>query len=238
MDFVGLPVYSWGCAEGHASGWPLDHGRSHVLVARTMSPERLAVIRTYCGSPSSSDQIELELVRHDPSTGGVDLADLERKLSPRTSRGALRQPFVPRHDRAARGRDRRARPRPRSGGRSSASTGLARDPRTARSYGAGHRRRQHAAARRAHVGRRRRPAGSSPRETIHSYAHEYPTLLLSISETVAGEHGFGIALFEQTSTAVARRATTDGQLGLSLGRRERRVHGGSWGPRASRSSVG
>ena len=31
------------------------------------------------------------------------------------------------------------------------------------------------------------------------YAHEYPTLLLSISETVAGEHGFGIALFEQTS---------------------------------------
>ena len=21
MDFVGLPVYSWGCAEGHASGW-------------------------------------------------------------------------------------------------------------------------------------------------------------------------------------------------------------------------
>ena len=31
------------------------------------------------------------------------------------------------------------------------------------------------------------------------YAHEYPTLLLSISETIAGEHGFGIALFEQTS---------------------------------------
>jgi len=31
------------------------------------------------------------------------------------------------------------------------------------------------------------------------YAHQYPTLLLSISETVAGEHGFGIALFEQTS---------------------------------------
>jgi glycine dehydrogenase subunit 1 len=31
------------------------------------------------------------------------------------------------------------------------------------------------------------------------YAREYPTLLLSIAETVAGEHGFGIALFEQTS---------------------------------------
>ena len=30
-------------------------------------------------------------------------------------------------------------------------------------------------------------------------AREYPTLLLSIAETVAGEHGFGIALFEQTS---------------------------------------
>ena len=31
------------------------------------------------------------------------------------------------------------------------------------------------------------------------YAREYPTLLLSIAETVAGEHGFGISLFEQTS---------------------------------------
>ena len=52
MEFVGLPVYSWGCAEGHAIRMAARlTGRSHVLVPATMSPERLAVIRTYCGSP-------------------------------------------------------------------------------------------------------------------------------------------------------------------------------------------
>ncbi len=86
MEFVGLPVYSWGCAEGHAIRMAARlTGRSHVLVPATMSPERLAVIRTYCGSPELTGHVEVELVGHDAETGGLDLDDLRAKLSSRTA---------------------------------------------------------------------------------------------------------------------------------------------------------
>ena len=86
MDFVGLPVYSWGCAAGFAVRMAARlTGRLHVLVPDTTSPERLAVIRTYCAAAEASRQIEIELVAHDPVTGGVDLDDLEQRLSSRTA---------------------------------------------------------------------------------------------------------------------------------------------------------
>ena len=66
MDFVGLPVYSWGCAAGHAVRMAARlTGRSQVLVPDTISPERLAVIRTYCGAAELPGRIEIELVGHD-----------------------------------------------------------------------------------------------------------------------------------------------------------------------------
>ncbi len=53
MDFVGLPLYSWGAAAGHAFRMAARlTGRSRVLAPSAMDPERLAVIRTYCGSPA------------------------------------------------------------------------------------------------------------------------------------------------------------------------------------------
>ena len=51
LDFVGLPVYSWGCAAGHALRMAARlTGRSTVLVPRALDPERMAVIANYCGN--------------------------------------------------------------------------------------------------------------------------------------------------------------------------------------------
>ena len=86
MEVVSLPVYSWGCAAGHAIRMASRiTGRSEVLLPRFGDPERLSVIRTYCEPPEMARHIELVLVEGDPATGLLDLADLRRKLSPRTA---------------------------------------------------------------------------------------------------------------------------------------------------------
>ena len=49
LDLVALPVYSWGCAAGHAIRMAARlTGRSKVLVPRYLDPERRAVIANYC----------------------------------------------------------------------------------------------------------------------------------------------------------------------------------------------
>jgi glycine dehydrogenase subunit 1 len=86
MEFVGLPVYSWGCAAGHAIRMAARlTGRRQVLVPAQIDPERLSVIRNYCEPPEMASHIELVIVRNDPSTGLVDQADLAAKLSVRTA---------------------------------------------------------------------------------------------------------------------------------------------------------
>jgi len=86
MEVVQLPVYSWGCAAGHAMRMASRlTGRGEVLVPRYLDPERLSVIRNYCEPREMSRHIDVVLVDHDPSTGGLDLADLKRKLSARTA---------------------------------------------------------------------------------------------------------------------------------------------------------
>ncbi len=83
MEVVQLPVYSWGCAAGHAIRMAARiTGRRKVLVPRLCDPERLAVIRTYCEPAAMAGHIEVVLVEPDPATGGLDLADLEAKLGP------------------------------------------------------------------------------------------------------------------------------------------------------------
>ncbi len=200
MDFVGLPVYSWGCAAGHAVRMAARlTGRSHVLVPDTISPERLAVIRTYCGAAELPGQIEVELRRARRRRGRHRRRRSRAPaLGPHRGR-ALRQPLVPRGHRAARRRDRGARAAVTAPRRSSASTrsrsaSSRRRPTTARTSSSAARSRSACTCRAAAA-----PAASSRRATSRRYAHQYPTLLLSISETIAGERGFGIALFEQTS---------------------------------------
>jgi glycine dehydrogenase subunit 1 len=199
MDFVGLPVYSWGCAAGHAVRMAARlTGRSHVLVPDTISPERLAVIRTYCGASELPGQIELELVGHDADTGGVDLADLERRLSARTAAVLFDNPSF------LGGIEQRAAEIAALARRSGAETIVGVDPISLGvlappcDYGAdivvgstqplG-----------VHMSCGGGAGGFIATRDEPRYAHEFPTLLLSISETVAGEHGFGMALFEQTS---------------------------------------
>ena len=199
MEFVGLPVYSWGCAEGHAIRMAARlTDRSHVLVPRRTSPERLAVIRTYCGSSELPGSIEVELVEHDSATGGLDVDDLRAKLSPRTAAVLFENPgYLGTLERNAAEIAFLAR---RSGaetivGVDPISLGIVAPP---SDYGAdivvgsvqplG-----------VHMSCGGGAGGFIATRDEERYASEYPTLNLSIAETVAGEVGFGMALFHQTS---------------------------------------
>ncbi|MBS1883990.1 MAG: aminomethyl-transferring glycine dehydrogenase subunit GcvPA [Actinobacteria bacterium] len=82
LDFVGLPVYSYGCASGHAIRMAARlTGRREVLVPRSLDPERLAVIRNYCEPAEMADHIAIVPLEVDWETGLIDLDDLEGKLS-------------------------------------------------------------------------------------------------------------------------------------------------------------
>ena len=71
MDFVGLPVYSFGCAAGHAIRMAVRlSGRREVLVPASLDPERLAVIRSYCGPEGLPNRIVLVPVAEDPRPAG------------------------------------------------------------------------------------------------------------------------------------------------------------------------
>jgi glycine dehydrogenase subunit 1 len=86
MEVVQLPVYSWGCAAGHAIRMAARMtGRAEVLVPELISPERLSVIRNYCEPVEMTRHIAVVTVHHDPVSGRLDLADLEAKISSRTA---------------------------------------------------------------------------------------------------------------------------------------------------------
>lgn len=199
MEFVGLPVYSWGAAAGHAVRMAARlTGRAHVLVPSTISPERLAVIRTLCGSPELADSIEVELAGFDPDTGGIDLDDLRAKLSPRTAAVLFDNPsflggIEPNAaEIAALAREHGAET---IVGVDPSSLGILAPP---SAYGAdivvgttqplG-----------VHMSCGGGAGGFIATRDDERYAHQYPTLILSIARTIAGEHGFGMSLFEQTS---------------------------------------
>ncbi|MBS1301479.1 aminomethyl-transferring glycine dehydrogenase subunit GcvPA [Loktanella sp. SALINAS62] len=81
LDVVQLPVYSWGCAIGHAVRMATRMtGRTKVLMPRLSDPERLSVIRTYCQPTEMDGSIDVVMVAADPKTGRLDLADLASKL--------------------------------------------------------------------------------------------------------------------------------------------------------------
>jgi glycine dehydrogenase subunit 1 len=86
MEVVQLPVYSWGCAAGHAIRMAARlTGRQQVLVPALIDPERLSVIRNYAEPPEMPNHIEVVSVAHDEKTGGLDLNDLKSKISARTA---------------------------------------------------------------------------------------------------------------------------------------------------------
>ena len=82
MEVVSLPVYSWGCAAGHAMRMAARlSGRRRVLLPAVLDPERRAVIASYCEPTAMSGHIEMVEVGHDPATCLLDVARLERLLS-------------------------------------------------------------------------------------------------------------------------------------------------------------
>lgn len=86
MDVVQLPVYSWGCAAGHAIRMAARlTGRRQVLVPALIDPERLSVIRNYAEPREMLNHIEVVSVAHDKKTGGLDLKDLKAKISSGTA---------------------------------------------------------------------------------------------------------------------------------------------------------
>jgi len=81
LDFCGLPVYSWGCAAGHAIRMAARiTRRRRVLVPACLDPERLAVIRTYCQPAEMASHIDVVAVELD-AAGGLEVGALERLLA-------------------------------------------------------------------------------------------------------------------------------------------------------------
>lgn len=93
MDVVGLPVYSWGCAAGFAIRMASRiTERNEVLLPMTMSPERLAVVRNFCEPEVMPSHIDIKLVAYDSKTGLLDIEDLKSKISSRTAAVYIENP--------------------------------------------------------------------------------------------------------------------------------------------------
>jgi len=83
MDVVSMPSYSWGAVAGNAVRMAARMtGRREVLVPKTIGPERLATIRSFCSSLQEQAGIAIRLVDYDPKTGLMDLDSLRNKISP------------------------------------------------------------------------------------------------------------------------------------------------------------
>jgi glycine dehydrogenase subunit 1 len=200
LDFVGLPVYSWGCAAGHALRMAVRMtGRNEVLVSDLMDSERLAVIRTYCEPPGMQGHIELRTVATNPETGTLDLDALVSAVTERTAAvyfetpGALGviEPDPERIVAIAHAHDAEV-----VVGVDPLSLGVLAPP---GQYGAdiavgptqplG-----------VHMNCGGGVGGFIASRDEERYAREYPTLQVSLCPTSeGGEHGFSLTLFEQSS---------------------------------------
>lgn len=199
LDLVALPVYSWGCAAGHAIRMASRlTGRSKVLVPRYLDPERRAVIANYCEPAPMPSHIAMIDVASDPQTGCLDLADLQSKLTRDVAAVYFENPgYLGQIEADAEQLCALAHKVGAEAivGVDPVSLGILAAPGT---YGADI------------------VVGSIQPLGIHMncggglggfiasrdeprYAHEYPTLMISIAETTHGEYGFGMALMHQCS---------------------------------------
>jgi glycine dehydrogenase subunit 1 len=93
IDFVGLPVYSWGAAAGYAVRMAARMtGRAEIVAAGPMDPERLAVLRTYCGPAEMDRSLTVRTIGYDPATGRVDLDAVAAAIGPATAAVYLENP--------------------------------------------------------------------------------------------------------------------------------------------------
>ena len=200
FDLVGLPVYSWGCAVGHAIRMAARlNGRREVLLPRLIDPERLSVIRNYCEPAEMTSHIAVRLVEADPATGMLDLADLRAKLSPRTAALYLETPgylgTIEANTREiaalakASGAETIIGADPVSLGVLASPSELGADFAVGPTQPLG-----------VHMNCGGGTGGYIATRDDERYARQYPTLMISIAETLReGEFGFGLSLFHQTS---------------------------------------
>ena len=86
MDVVGFPTYDWGASAGNAIRMAARiTGRSEVLVPKTMSPQRLSIIRNFCQPTVMPSHIDVTLAEYQAETGLLDIDDLKRKISSKTA---------------------------------------------------------------------------------------------------------------------------------------------------------
>ena len=200
MDFVGLPVYSFGCAAGHAIRMAARlTGRHEVLVPATVDPERLAVIRTYCEPRELATHLDVVPVGFEAGTGRLDLGDLRRKLSGETAAVYLETPSflgVIESEGAEIARLARAAGAETIVGVDPISLGVLAPPGewgadivvgTTQPLG-------------VHMNCGGGVGGFIASRDEERYAREYPTLQVSVCDTIEpGERSFAVILFEQTS---------------------------------------
>ncbi|MCE7741376.1 MAG: aminomethyl-transferring glycine dehydrogenase subunit GcvPA [Candidatus Heimdallarchaeota archaeon] len=77
MDVVNVPTYDWGQAASTSIRMAgRITGRSEILIADSISPDRLLIIRNYC-----SPVVKITLINYDKETGKINLEDLKSKIS-------------------------------------------------------------------------------------------------------------------------------------------------------------
>jgi glycine dehydrogenase subunit 1 len=200
MELVGLPVRSWGCAAGHAIRMASRiTGRNEVAVVRAIDPERLSVIRNYCEPVEMTSHIAVRLVDFDPDTGLLNLDHLRASIGPDTAAVYFETPSyfgIIEHQGAeiaaiahAAGAEVIVGVDPISLGVLAAPSDFGADIVVGTTQPLG-----------VHMNCGGGVSGFIASRDEVRYAHQYPTLFISISETTKpGEYGFGLSLFEQSS---------------------------------------
>ena len=200
MEFVALPVYSWGCAVGHAIRMAARMtGRREVVTPRLISPERRAVVANYCEPAERASHIEIVEAPADPASLRIDIAALRALVSERTAAIYIENPsYVGQieEDAAAIGAIARRVGAEFIVGVDPSSLGVLAPPSV---YGA-----DIVVGSIQPLGVRMSCGGGlggfiASRDEAR-YAREYPTLNLSIAPTARrGEVGFGMSLMHQSS---------------------------------------
>ncbi|MEL7567393.1 MAG: aminomethyl-transferring glycine dehydrogenase subunit GcvPA [Dehalobacterium sp.] len=81
MEAVNKPTYDWANAIAIACRMAARMtGRREILVAGTISPDRLSVVKNYC-----KPDLTIELIKFDQETGLMDLNDFKAKISSNTA---------------------------------------------------------------------------------------------------------------------------------------------------------
>jgi glycine dehydrogenase subunit 1 len=93
MDVVSFPTYSWGTAAGYAIRMASRiTGRNEFLLPKTISPERLATIVSFCEPVATPGHKDIRLIGYDATTGLMDLQQLKDKISSKTAAVYIENP--------------------------------------------------------------------------------------------------------------------------------------------------